>query len=99
MRKISVITVIMMLALLVSASLVFASGDLSGKVIETMDSGGYTYVQIENKSGKTWVAIPQAKIKVGDTVSFIPGGVMPNFTSKSLGKTFKSIIFSPGLAQ
>ena len=99
MRKISVITAIMILALLVGASLAFASGDLSGKVIETMDSGGYTYVQIENKAGKTWVAIPQAKVKVGDTVSFIPGSAMPNFTSKSLKRTFKTIIFSPGLAQ
>jgi len=99
MRKISLVTVITMLALLMSAALVMASPGLSGKVIETMDSGGYTYVQIEGSGGKTWFAIPKTKIKMGQKVTFQPGGAMPNFTSKTLGKTFDVIIFSPGLAK
>lgn len=99
MKKISTVTVITILALLMSVAFAVASSNFSGKVIETMDSGGYTYVQIEGSGGKTWFAIPKTKIKMGQKVTFMPGGAMPNFTSKTLGKTFDVIIFSPGLAK
>jgi hypothetical protein len=76
-----------------------ASGEstsLSGKVVETMDSSGYTYVCLEKNGKKTWVAVPQMKVTVGKEMSFIPGTQMGSFTSKSLNKTFDQIIFSAG---
>lgn len=68
----------------------------SGKVVETMDAGGYTYVCLEKNGKKTWVAVPQTKIVVGSKMTFQPGQEMQNFPSKSLGRTFDSIIFSGG---
>jgi len=70
---------------------------LSGKVVETMNSGGYTYVSIEKNGKKTWVAVPQTEIKVGQQVSFYPGQEMGSFKSKTLNKTFDNIIFSTGV--
>ena len=70
---------------------------LSGKVVETMDAGGYTYVCLEKKGVKTWVAIPQTKVTVGKQMALQPGMEMRNFTSKSLNRTFDSIYFSGGL--
>jgi hypothetical protein len=72
------------------------SSALSGKVVETMNSGGYTYVCLEKKGKKTWVAVPEMKVAVGSEMAFQPGGEMLNFNSKSLKKTFASIIFSAG---
>ncbi|MDA8099008.1 MAG: hypothetical protein M0042_05225 [Nitrospiraceae bacterium] len=72
-------------------------GNLSGKVVETMSSGGYTYVLIENNGQKVWVAGPQAQVKVGQQVTCEPGAEMQNFTSKTLKRTFASIIFSSGI--
>jgi hypothetical protein len=69
---------------------------LSGKVVETMDAGGYTYVCLEKNGKKTWVAVSQTKVAVGSKMAFQPGSEMTNFTSKSLGRTFDSIIFSGG---
>jgi hypothetical protein len=70
---------------------------LSGKVVETMDSGGYTYAQIETAAGKKlWVAVPKVKITKGQNISFVPGATMSNFHSKTLKRTFDEIIFSPG---
>ena len=69
---------------------------LSGRVVETMDSSGYTYVNIEKDGKETWVAVPQMKVVVGQDVSFQPGMVMSNFTSKTLNRTFKTIVFSGG---
>ena len=74
------------------------SGGLSGKVVETMDSGGYTYVCLQKKGKKTWVAVPQTKVTVGSTMSFQPGMVVPNFSSPSLNRTFDEIVFSAGPA-
>jgi len=31
-----------------------AASSLSGKVVETMDSGGYTYVRLEKSGAKSW---------------------------------------------
>ena len=70
---------------------------ITGKVAETMNSGGYTYINIEKDNKKTWVAIPQTEVKVGQDISVIPGMTMPNFESKTLNRTFESVIFSPGL--
>jgi hypothetical protein len=71
---------------------------LSGKVVETMNSGGYTYVCLEKNGKKTWVAVPQMKVTVGEQAAFLPGTEMGNFKSKSLDRTFDSIIFSGGPA-
>jgi hypothetical protein len=80
-----------------SAGKVQAGDPLSGKVVETMNSGGYTYVCIENGGMRTWVALPDTKVAVGQQIACQPGGEMKNFTSKTLNRTFDSIIFSPGV--
>ena len=69
---------------------------LSGKVVETMNAGGYTYVCLGKKGKKTWVAVPEMKVTVGQKIGFQPGMEMINFTSKSLNRTFERIIFSGG---
>ncbi|MBJ6799409.1 DNA-binding protein [Geomonas propionica] len=71
---------------------------LSGKVLETMDGGGYTYVNLQNGSEKVWVAIPLTKVKVGQQLALMPGFEMKNFTSKGLNRKFDKVIFSGGLA-
>lgn len=70
---------------------------LTGKVAETMNSGGYTYINLEQDGKNTWVSIPQSEVKVGQEVSVMQGMPMSNFESKTLNRTFESIIFSPGL--
>jgi hypothetical protein len=72
------------------------NSSLSGKVVETMDSGGYTYVNLKKNGKSTWVAVPQMKVTVGQEMSFAPGMVMKDFTSKTLNRTFESIVFSTG---
>ena len=71
---------------------------LTGKVVETMNSGGYTYIDIEQDGKSTWAAVPTIQVKIGQEISVMPGFVMNNFKSKTLDRTFKSIVFSSGLA-
>ncbi len=69
---------------------------LSGKVLETMDGGGYTYLLLQNGPEKVWVAIPLTKITVGQQLSLTPGFAMKNFSSKALNRKFDQVIFSAG---
>ena len=77
-------------------SVPYSADSITGKVTETMNTGGYTYINIEKDNEQTWVAVPQAKVKVGQEVSVAPGMTMSNFESKTLNRTFESVIFSPG---
>lgn len=68
-----------------------------GKVVSTMNAAGYTYIEVEEKGKKLWVAVMEIKVKVGDVVEFPDSQPMENFQSKSLNRTFEKIIFSPGI--
>jgi hypothetical protein len=74
------------------------ASQLSGKVIETMNSGAYTYVLLEKNGKKTWVAVPKMRVEKGQNISFLPGAEMVNFESRTLHRTFDRIIFSAGPA-
>jgi hypothetical protein len=101
MKKLFAITcAVALLAFLLTGTIPPASAaDLSGKVIETMDSGGYTYALIETGGTKTWVAVPRTKIVKGQNISFRPGMEMQNFESKTLKRKFDRIVFSDGVAE
>jgi hypothetical protein len=69
----------------------------TGTVAETMDAAGYTYMLVDDGTTKTWVAVLKSDVAVGQEVSYYDGMVMTNFVSKTLGRTFDSIVFSNGL--
>ncbi len=63
-------------------------------VLETMNAANYTYAKVKENGNVYWVAGPESKISVGAKISFVEQMVMEQFTSKSLGKTFDSIVFA-----
>jgi hypothetical protein len=65
----------------------------SGTVMETMDAGGYTYVQVDNGSELIWAAAPQFTVAVGDEVTIPPGMPMANYHSTSLDRDFDVVYF------
>jgi hypothetical protein len=71
---------------------------LSGKVLETMDGGGYTYVLLNSGGEKIWVAIPITKVTVGQQLDLVPGFEFKNFSSKALNRKFDRVVFSAGIA-
>lgn len=66
-----------------------------GKVLQTLNSGGYTYVELRKKSGdKVWLAVPATEIAIGSQQTFNPGMVMHGFESKTLKRSFDEIVFT-----
>ena len=86
-------TLLIASALLVCTSVTFANdqGAGSGTVAETMTSGGYIYVRLEEDDA--WLASTPMSLAVGDKVEYSSGMIMENFTSSSLNRTFDSIRF------
>lgn len=68
----------------------------SGTVVETMNSGGYTYALIDTGKRKVWAAAPGTKVTVGQRTSFPGGALMKGFHSKTLNRTFDEIYFVSG---
>ncbi len=71
----------------------------TGEVLETMNSGGYTYVHVDTGSEKIWAAASESAtaITVGQRVTVPKGMMMSNFPSKTLDRTFDEIYFVGGI--
>ncbi len=71
-----------------------APGEKTGKVIETMNAGRYTYILLDTGEGAVWAAGPQVfEVSVGDTVTIPEGLPMTNFHSKTLDRDFELVYF------
>src|SRR5262249_13955104 len=66
---------------------------ITGKVVETMNSGGYTYVLVDSGAKKIWAAAPQFPVAVGDQVVVPEEMPMRDYHSKTLGRTFDLVYF------
>ena len=67
-------------------------------VAQTMNSGGYTYVEAADEKGaKVWLALPEIKVVKGDKIEYPETPPMINFQSKTLKRTFEKILFVPGI--
>ena len=73
---------------------------LSGKILETMNSGGYSYVLLDTDKGQIWAAGPEVSgLQVGQMVTCPDGMEMRGFQAKSLERTFDSIMFVNTISQ
>jgi hypothetical protein len=70
-----------------------APSQTTGRVIETMNAGRYTYVQVDLGDEKIWAAAPQFRVEVGDEVILPKGAMMVDHYSKTLDRTFDVVYF------
>ena len=61
--------------------------------IETMNAGGYTYVQLDTGSEKVWVAGPVTVVELGTEITISQRMPMKNFHSNSLNRDFDVLYF------
>jgi hypothetical protein len=70
-----------------------AGKSFTGTVAETMNSGGYTYVQVDNGKEKIWAAAPEFAVKKGEKVTVPEGMPMKDYKSSTLNRTFPLLYF------
>ncbi len=73
-----------------------AGGGPTGVVLETMESGGYTYALLDIEGDEIWTAGPPTELAIGDEVALVGAVGMQNFTSSTLDRTFEQILFVSG---
>lgn len=65
-----------------------------GTVVSAIDVGGYVYIEVTAAGKTAWIAAPQsAPLKKGDRIEFADGTVMTDYYSKTLKKTFPTVMF------
>lgn len=74
------------------------AGMISGTVLETMDSGGYTYVLVDTGSEELWAAGPKIAVTLGDKVSFDNSMPMTDYFSRTLDRTFERVYFTGSIS-
>ncbi len=68
-------------------------------VLEEMSSGGYIYLKVQENEKEYWMAVPGREVVIGATYYFDGGMEMRGFESKTLNRTFESIIFAEGIRE
>ena len=66
----------------------------NAKVIESLNSGGYTYIKVQEGSEQYWIAMTQRDVKKGESIKYNEQGWMQQFHSKTLNRTFDKILFA-----
>lgn len=64
-----------------------------GVVLQTVDGGAYTYVEVDTGDGREWLAAAQTSLAPGDRVRYSLGIFMKDFYSKQLQRKFDVIRF------
>ena len=81
-------SMIMVCAFMIYAPVMMAAE--TGTVAESMESGGYVYIRLEDG---VWIAANTFAVSKGDNIQYSGAMEMNDFHSKSLDKTFESILF------
>lgn len=70
-----------------------AKATVSGEVLEVINVENFVYLKLQTSSTVVWAAITNAKVKKGAAVTLENVIVMNDFESKSLKRTFDTILF------
>jgi hypothetical protein len=73
--------------------------DLQGAVLkalitESIDVTNYTYLNLTDTGGEIWAAIPKTPVEAGKEIEISNMIVMKDFHSKTLDRTFETILFA-----
>lgn len=79
-------------------SLSLHAGDIyEGVVVDTLQGGGYSYLQIEDAKKKYWIAVESVSLEKGTQVRFTEELRAKNFESKALNRKFDELVFASNL--
>ena len=69
---------------------------MTGKVVEVINTSGYTYAQVDTGKKKVWAATTTTPVRKGDVITFSTAMPMDNFHSDSLKRDFAVVYFGNG---
>lgn len=76
-----------------------SAGTVTGTVVETMNSGGYTYMRVQDGAKDVWIAATEFTVANGERVTAPLEMPMANFHSNTLNRDFPMIYFVSQVAR
>ncbi|NVN92871.1 MAG: hypothetical protein HXX11_20060 [Desulfuromonadales bacterium] len=71
-----------------------AGAGIKAKVTQVLSAPGKTFLEVADEKGqKMWLAMPEVKVSVGNTVEYPKSPSLPSFHSKTLNRDFENISF------
>lgn len=70
-----------------------APNTIYGKVTDIIESGGYTYAEVDTGNSKVWAATTRTPLNTGDMISFSSSMPMQNYRSKTMQRDFPLVYF------
>ena len=70
-----------------------AGGGNEGRVLTVTEAGPYTYIEVDSNGRRLWLAGNRMAVAVGENIRWGDSAVMRNFQSKTLGRTFDTLLF------
>ena len=71
-----------------------AGAEVKGRILERLDAKPYTYFRLQIGDQEQWAAVPENDLKVGQDVTLVNPMPMTNFQSKTLNRTFATVLFA-----
>ncbi|MDD5175725.1 MAG: hypothetical protein PHQ05_04805 [Sterolibacterium sp.] len=65
-----------------------------GKVLSSIDTKGFTYIEVQDGNKKFWVVSPTITVKAGNTIAYADAPVQARYHSPSLKRDFTNVILS-----
>lgn len=65
-----------------------------GKVISTVDTKSFTYIEIQDGNKKLWIVSPTIAVKAGSMISYADAPLQAKYHSPSLNRDFTDIVFT-----
>jgi len=65
------------------------------KVVSSVETKGFTYIEIQDGNKKLWLAAPTVAVKPGNMISYADAPVQAKYHSPSLKRDFTNIILTP----
>ena len=69
-----------------------------GRVLNVLQAGEYTYLEVSHGNTSRWLAAPQTALQNGNLVRYEEGSTMSSFYSKLLKRSFSNLMFIGQLA-
>jgi len=66
----------------------------TGKVVETTNTAGYTYILVDTGKDRKWAAAPEFEVKLNDAVNVTRAMPMEKYHSKTLNRDFEVVYFT-----
>lgn len=76
-----------------------SAGTVTGTVVETMNSGGYTYMRLQSGQKDVWIAATEMSVTKGESLTAPLEMPMANFHSNTLNRDFPMIYFVTQVAR